>query len=171
MIFWQTVCLKMALPMGDGLWTSTLLGMTPREYGRIHMKELRQELLKNDLYIIGCRNEDEKDLARTAAVSASSEKTGYEAYQVVSGVTRRECGDSNMWSSDGMSPHGESLKLKLHSPSEIREVRLVLDPNLSEERCISVSKAFLEKEPLGVAEGLLLFRLKLKNIKFSSQNS
>ena len=134
------------------------------------MKELRQELLKNDLYIIGCRNEDEKDLARTAAVSAYSEKTGYEAYQVVSGVTRRECGDSNMWSSDGMSPHGESLKLKLHSPSEIREVRLVLDPNLSEERCISVSKAFLEKEPLGVAEGLLLFRLKLKNLKFSSQN-
>ena len=32
---------------------------------------------------------------------------------------------------------------------------MVLDPNLSEERCISVSKAFLEKEPLGVAEELL----------------
>jgi len=34
-------------------------------------------------------------------------------------------------------------------------VRVTFDPNLSEERCISVSKAFLEKEPVGVAPELV----------------
>ena len=38
---------------------------------------------------------------------------------------------------------------------KIRQIRLTLDPDLSEERCISVSKAFLEKEPVGVAPTLL----------------
>ena len=37
----------------------------------------------------------------------------------------------------------------------LRQIRLTLDPDLSQERCISVSKAFLDKEPLGVAPTLL----------------
>ncbi|PNV59525.1 FAD-dependent oxidoreductase [Clostridium sp. chh4-2] len=131
------------------------LGMTPKEYGKTHIQELRQELLKNDLYIMGCRNEDKKDAARTAIISASSEKKGFEAGLVVSGVTRREGSCSNMWSSDGISSQGEFLRLKLLKPVPVKEVRLVLDPDLSEERCISVSKAFLDKEPLGVARELL----------------
>lgn len=42
---------------------AAMLGMTPREYGKSHMEELRQELLKNDCYVMGCRNKDERDLA------------------------------------------------------------------------------------------------------------
>ena len=32
---------------------------------------------------------------------------------------------------------------------------MTFDPDLSEERCISVSKAFLDKEPIGVAKELV----------------
>ena len=35
------------------------------------------------------------------------------------------------------------------------ESGLTLDPDLSDERCISVSTAFIEKEPIGVAVQLL----------------
>ena len=45
--------------------------------------------------------------------------------------------------------------MELEEPSGISQVRLVFDPDLSEERCISVSKAFMEKEPRGVAETLV----------------
>ena len=38
---------------------------------------------------------------------------------------------------------------------ELKQVRLTLDPDLSDERCISVSTAFIEKEPVGVAVQLL----------------
>ena len=34
-------------------------------------------------------------------------------------------------------------------------MRLTFDPNLSEERCISVSRAFIDKEPLGVDKELV----------------
>ena len=47
-------------------------GCTPAELGRYHIQELRQTLLKDDCYLLGCRNTDSNDLARTAVVTASS---------------------------------------------------------------------------------------------------
>ena len=43
----------------------------------------------------------------------------------------------------------------LKEKKKVNEVRLTFDPDLSEERCISVSKAFFEKEPIGVAKQLV----------------
>lgn len=134
---------------------AAMLGMTPVEYGQTHMQALRQALLYQDLYVMGCKNEDPADLARTAAVSATSERPGFEAGMVLSGITRREGNVSNMWSSNGIRDRGEQLMLRLEKPADIHRVCLVLDPNLSEERCISISKAFLEKEPIGDAPELL----------------
>jgi hypothetical protein len=50
-------------------------GLLPRQLGEAHIAELQQQLLKDDAYIIGLRNEDPNDMARTASVSASSERT------------------------------------------------------------------------------------------------
>ncbi|MDO4548296.1 MAG: FAD-dependent oxidoreductase [Clostridia bacterium] len=130
-------------------------GLTPRALGEAHIEKLRQELLKNDCYIPGCRNEDENDLARQAEVFASSEKPGYEAINILSGVTRSVADKSNMWMSDGFSQGGEIVRLCWKKPVTLSQIRLTFDPNLSEERCISVSKAFIDKEPKGVAAELV----------------
>jgi hypothetical protein len=50
-------------------------GIAPRELYERHMAELQQQLLKDDCYIIGLRNEDPADLARAATASASSEES------------------------------------------------------------------------------------------------
>jgi hypothetical protein len=50
----------------------TKLGMTPRELGKKENRRLQQTLLRNDAYIPGVFNEDPEDLARTAAVDATS---------------------------------------------------------------------------------------------------
>lgn len=134
---------------------AAMLGMTPKEYGEKYIKELRQELLKSDLYIMGCKNEDEQDLARKCVVTATSERSGYEAVQILSGVTRCEKEQSNMWCSNGIGADGETVRLTLPLKEKISQIYLVFDPNLSEERCISVSKAFLDKEPIGVAPELV----------------
>lgn len=65
-------------------------GCTPAELGRYHIQELRQTLLKDDCYLLGCRNTDSNDLARTAVVTASSHQKGYEAEKVINGVARDE---------------------------------------------------------------------------------
>ncbi len=47
-------------------------GTTPRGIYESHIKELQQLLVRHDLSIPGVKNEDEKDLARSAKVTASS---------------------------------------------------------------------------------------------------
>ncbi len=49
-------------------------GVSPAEIGRSHIGELRQLLLSEDASIPGAKNEDPLDLARSAAVTASSER-------------------------------------------------------------------------------------------------
>lgn len=110
------------------------------------MHELQQKLLACDLYVMGQKNEDPNDLALRASVSASSEQPGFEAKNVISGVTRREGEQSNLWRSAALGEGGETLTLTLAEPAPVHEVRLVFDPDLSEERCISVSKAFIMKD-------------------------
>ena len=125
-------------------------GMTPREFGEAHIRELQQELLKNDCYIPGITNSDPKDLARKASVSASTEKAGFSARNVTNGISRNEDEDINLWCSEGVADGGEKLTLTWAESVGVSQIRLTFDPDLSEERCISVSKAFLEKEPIGV---------------------
>jgi len=48
---------------------------SPRELGQRYIGELQQTLLKHDQYIPELKNEDPSDLARSAAVTASSTKT------------------------------------------------------------------------------------------------
>ena len=130
-------------------------GLSPRVYGQRYMDELQQTLLRNDCYIPGVSNRDEKDLARTARVSASSHKEGYGAEKVINGIARNETDeDKNLWCSDTVAD-GQWIRLDWDKPVQVRQVRLTLDPDLSQERCISVSKAFLEKEPVGVAPTLV----------------
>lgn len=50
-------------------------GVSPRELGQRHMQELQQRLLKDDQYIPELANEDPADLARAAAVTASSTRS------------------------------------------------------------------------------------------------
>ena len=128
---------------------------TPRVLGERHIQELRQELLKDDCFIPGCRNTDPKDLARDCIVSATSERPGFEATNVISGISRTVGSDSNLWVSEGIGPDGERVTLTLPKEKELHELRLTFDPDLSAEICISVSKAFIDKEKVGVPASLV----------------
>jgi len=104
-----------------------------------HMDELQQTLLKDDCYIPGIRNTDEKDLARTAVVTASSAKAGFGPEQVINGISRGEGAERNIWVSDGMAQDGETLSLKLAEAAEVSQVRLTFDSNFNYAIKISMS--------------------------------
>ncbi|MGN0832110.1 MAG: FAD-dependent oxidoreductase [Kiritimatiellia bacterium] len=58
---------------GTAAAMATKSGMTPRQIGRRRIKELQQQLLKDDMYIPGIANEDPADKARGATkITASS---------------------------------------------------------------------------------------------------
>ncbi len=140
---------------GTAAAAAARLGLSPKEYGEKHIKELRQALLKDDCYILGVRNEDPDDIARKAKVTATSEEPGAEASKVINGISRNTDTECNEWISRPLSEGEAALCLRFSDAHEVNEVRLTFDPDLSEERCISVSKAFLDKEPIGVAKDLV----------------
>jgi len=76
---------------------------TPRGVYQEHLEQLQQQLLKDGAYLIGFPNRDPRDLARSAAVTASSELTRADgqvmaAVHVVNGLARAADGRSNAWS-------------------------------------------------------------------------
>ncbi len=130
-------------------------GITPREVGRAHIRELQQALLKDDLYIPGFRNEDPADMARGAIASASSEKPGSPASNVLNGVSRDVDGISNAWESGPLEADGVWLELALASPKPIRQIRLTFDPNLTREIMPSITSSVKERQVKGLPEELV----------------
>jgi len=68
----MATCAVMGEAAGTGAALSAMMGITPRELGQSHLAELQQTLLRQDASIIGIRNEDARDLAKTAQATASS---------------------------------------------------------------------------------------------------
>ena len=67
----MATCAVLGEAAGTGAALAVSRGVTPRDIYRRHLKELQQTLLKADASLIGVRNEDPRDLARTASVTAS----------------------------------------------------------------------------------------------------
>jgi hypothetical protein len=60
------------------------------------LSALRQQLLRDDCFLIGVHNEEENDLARKASLSATSSRDGFPPAAVTSGVTRCVHGDGGV---------------------------------------------------------------------------
>ena len=88
-------------------------------------------------------------------MTATSEEPGAEACKVINGISRNTDIECNEWISRPLSEGEAALDFRFSEAHMVNEVRLTFDPDLSEERCISVSKAFLDKEPIGVAKDLV----------------
>ena len=126
----------------------------PGEIGRRHIRELQQTLLKEDCYIPGIRNEDERDLARTARITAASCKPGREPERVASGVSRNEDGRWEYWESEALG-EAATLRLSLAAPSPVREVRLTFDTDLSHEIMPSITRLVRERQVKGLPHELV----------------
>ncbi len=117
---------------------------TPRGLYNSRMPEFQQQLLKDDLTILHLRNEDPKDLALMANVSASSSKTPQDnAFRVINGLTRPIDDDmemwldkvpQNMWISDPEQSMPQWVELDFGREVEINSVYLTFDTNLKAKR-------------------------------------
>ena len=99
-------------------------GLLPRELAP-YIGEVQQEILADGGWLPGFKNEDEKDLARTAKVTASSTKEGWCACDVINGVSRKIEETLNGWTSDGISEGGETLSLDFGKDVQLSEMRFV----------------------------------------------
>lgn len=104
-----------------------------------NIRELQQELLKQGCYIPGVQNEDEKDMAREAYVSANHFLCGNEPQNVINGVSRPVNDQSNMWKTE-LEAAPQSIRLTWKEPKNVDRVYMTFDSDLSAEIMISLSK-------------------------------
>jgi hypothetical protein len=113
--------------------------LQPREASasQKHMQRLRQLLLRDDQTIRGARNEDPRDLARNAEVTASASLPECEPTNVVNGFVRDLQG---RWENRWGAPIGGgpvSLDLDWKEPQTIREVQITFDSGFHRQLTLS----------------------------------
>lgn len=120
-----------------------------------HMRELQQMLLKDDAYIPGIWNEDPKDLARRAKVTATSAREGCPPENVINGISRDEDGHRNLWISGKGRTEGEMLTLHLADRQPVSEVHLTFDSHFHYPIKITLSRKRQAQQRIGVPPELI----------------
>lgn len=126
----------------------------PRALGE-KVDKLQQQLMKDDCFIPGLSNTDSADLARGAAVSATSAKADSPAANVINGMARNAGETVNCWESDGLSGSGEAITLQLSQAAEVSQVRLTFDSNLNKPIKITLSGKRIASQRVGVPPELV----------------
>lgn len=122
----------------------------PRELAP-HVKELQQLILKEDGFLPGFKNEDEKDLALKAKITASSWKQGGEPEKVANGISRKLGEEQNGW----VTKPGECLIMKWDETKEIREIRLTFESNFAYPIRVTMAPLRQAQQRNGVPEELV----------------
>lgn len=145
--------------IGQGVGAAAVIacrtGLAPAELAQSPdpMRQVQQLLLKDDAFLIGVRNEDPGDLARSSRVSADSGDVA----PVQSGQTRCVHGELgalperatpgvHRWVSEGLPA---TLALEWDAPQVMREIRLVFDTGLHRELMLTMCDAVADHLPWG----------------------
>jgi hypothetical protein len=105
----MATCAVIGEAAGTGAALSVQYNISPRELYQNHLKELQQTLLRQDASVLGIRNEDSKDLARAARVTASSTTQ----HLVIEQAASREALDEDLGILFPVEPSVDGLELLL----------------------------------------------------------
>jgi hypothetical protein len=140
--------------IGQGVGTAAALALRENVAAAdIHasadlLRRIQQQLLKDDCFIPGLRNDDAQDLVRCAeSITASSSQNGADAEQVRSGITRtvkklppaRAHPGLHRWMSDPARGLPAWLEIRWARAVALREVVLIFDTGL--HRLLTLSQA------------------------------
>jgi hypothetical protein len=127
------------------------------------MQAIQQQLLKDDAYLIGRLNEDQNDLARTAQICASSQQSGGEASNAISGQTRSTHGENgahpdqshpgtHRWMSEPTAGLPAWLELRWERAITPAYIQLIFDTGLHRVLTLSHSDAYVSRMQWGQAQ-------------------
>ena len=136
----MATCAVMGQAAGTAAAVCARESITPRQLASdpAHVAALKQQLLKDDCYLLGTKNEDPADLARRARVTASAELECHAAKYVLDGITRQVDTDSHQWAAP-LGPDGAWLRLDWPSPITLSQVRLTFDTGFERPLTLTMS--------------------------------
>lgn len=137
-------------------------GSLPSDPQAIH--KIQQQLLRDDALILGCKNEDPRDLARQATITASSEQSNSPASTVIDGWTRslrslspnrgsgvigappdRFPDATHRWRSDPAKGMPAWIGFSWSDPVSIDSIELVFDTGMHRLLTLSMADGYTER--------------------------
>jgi hypothetical protein len=137
----MATCAVMGQAVGTAAAHCARLNLLPGELQGAALASLQQALLRADAYLLGTRNADPCDLARCAAVTASSAQPGHEACQIQSGVTRQVGDVSNAWHSMPLAEGPAWIALRWPQPQQIGSLQCIFDTGFARQLTLTMSDA------------------------------
>ena len=125
-------------------------GCEPRQLAP-HIGELQQKILKEDGYLPGFVNRDEKDLALKARITATYSQEGGAAENVARGISRKMGEEANGW----VSRPGESITLALDGVHQVHQVRLTFESNFAYPIRVTMAPNRQKQQRIGVPPELV----------------
>lgn len=101
--------------------------VNPREVGKMYIKELQEQLLRDDVFIPKRPANDVEDLAKKANLIFGSSTSSGDAKNLLNGMSRDIDGKINHWKSDGLNA---SLQLEWESPVVLSSIEMKCDTNV-----------------------------------------
>ncbi|MDD4367382.1 MAG: FAD-dependent oxidoreductase [Oscillospiraceae bacterium] len=108
------------------------------------IRQLQQQLLKDDAYIPGLTNQDPLDLLQQPGIQVSASCYADIAAEVLNGLARPVGNSANSWLAD--RANGAWLRFQFPQPVTITTILLSFDSNLSREIMISLSEEVLSRQ-------------------------
>ena len=128
----MATCSTLGQAIGTAMDYCNKNGILPTELGNSseHIIKLQQILLKQDQALLGVKNEDAADLARTAKITASSETADGKAIKIIDGYNR-EVGDGITHKWCASMENGEQwIMLSWKKPVKINKIQFIFDTGL-----------------------------------------
>lgn len=149
--FTSTRVMATCAVMGQGLGTAAALcvrhGISPRELyeSKPKLKELQQTLLRDDQTIKNAKNEDSKDLARKAKVTASGQQEAGKPENVIDGYVR-DATDAieHRWVAP-LGDKGAWIELAWDKPHKLNHLQITFDSGFRRELTLSSQAAVNKK--------------------------
>jgi len=117
--------------MGQAVGTASAMciqkNVNPREIRKSHIKELQEQLLRDDAFIPNRPAADSADLARNAKVIMGSSTVSGDAKLLIDGISRDREAEVHHWEADGINAE---LQLEWKKPIMISKVELKGDTNV-----------------------------------------
>ena len=136
----MATCGVIGQAIGTAAAMITRMQITPRELNQ-HIQDLQYQLIKDDCYLFGIKDNNPANLARQAVeVTASSALEGCAPNNVINGMQRTIGAQSNLWVSKPLAGAEQHISLHFDKAVRVCEVIVNFDSNLSKEIMITISK-------------------------------
>lgn len=127
------------------------------------LREIQQDLLRDDAFLLGVTNEDDADLARRAVCRASEESENRPAHRVVAGQVRDVPPGWGPWATDAGGEHNgwtarklpAWVELEFPAPTPVQEIHLTFDSGLQRELILTPSDTITRKVVRGAQPELV----------------